>query len=771
VSHEPRIASNRSVFGLLARAVCAVILIGGGCGRTNDGGQSLTGPSNAIAIATSNLASGTVGTPYSATLQATGGTGNYTWSVVSGSTPAGLTLSSGGVLSGTPSTVATSGFTAQVTSGSASATQAFSVTIVVASVPTLSITTTSLAEGTVGTTYNQTLQATGGTGTFSWSVVSGSLPTGLALSPVGALSGTPSSAGAFNFTVQATSGTQAATQALTVTVTAAVSPLSITTASLSGGTVGTSYTVTLQATGGTGSYTWSVASGTLPAGFVLSSAGVLSGTATSAATSNFTVQVTSGGAIATQALSVTMSLAPLAITSTTVPTAIVGVAYADTLKVIGGTGVYTWSLVSGSLPGLTLFGDGIISGTAVSSGSYVIVVQVTSGTQTANQTINVTITASASLAITTKSLTGGIVGAAYTQTLQATGNTGSYAWSVVSGPLPTGLTLSSGGVLSGTPTTATISNFTVQVTSGSTSATQALQLTIVAAGSLPVSITTATLPSATVGAAYAQTLQATGGTGSYAWNVTSGSLPTGITLSSVGLLSGTPTTAAPNNFTVQVTSGSSTATQAFSVSVVAASGVASQLVLIRRAEPGVPSGEFVTQPVVAVQDAAGNTVVGSTALVELSYSLGSSSSVGQGGAGGAYAVNGVASFTNAGRAMAAPGTYTLTFSSTGLTSATQTYTQIAVDSMTVCYNQGACGQLAIEVGFPYTLRATAYGGGRDISQFCVFQWTDYSPSSGAITIVPSTDANHRDAVVTRVSGGIAKVLVHCGDAAGTFFYP
>jgi hypothetical protein len=543
---------------------------GGGQNAMQALAVSVVAPNTLVTITTTSLPDRQVGVYNALRLLASGGFGTYVWSIASGSLPTGLALFDDGIIGGTPSTGGTFNITVQVISGSSISTKALA--LVVDGAGTLSIATTTLPNATVGIAYSQTLLVTGGTGGYGWTVANGSLPLGLTLSNAGVLSGTPTSSGTSNFAVQVTSGTQAVVQPLSIVVAAALTPLSIVTTSFSNGTVGVAYTQTLQATGGTGSYTWSVTAGSLPAGLSLSTAGILSGTPTSAATSNFTVQVASGSSSATEALGVTITLAPLAITSTTLPAAVVGTPYADTLKVVGGTGVYAWSLLSGSLPGLTLFGDGIISGVAVTTGTYNLVVQVTSGTQTAMQALSVTITGSASLAIATTSLTGGIVGTAYSQALQATGGTGSYVWSVVSGSVPTGTTLSSMGVISGTPTTAATSNFTVQVTSGSATATQALSVSVVAASTLPVSITTTTLPSATVGAAYAQTLQATGGNGTYMWSLMGGSLPAGLTLSSGGVVSGTLATypvpvAGRFSFLVQVASGTQTAAVTLNITV------------------------------------------------------------------------------------------------------------------------------------------------------------------------------------------------------------
>lgn len=202
----------------------------------------------------------------------------------------------------------TSNFTVQVADGSSNTDiQALSITINAVSVPT--ITTTSLLDGTVSTTYSQTISATGGVTPYIWSIASGSLPAGLSLnSSTGVISGTPTSAGTSNFTVQVTdNNSNTDTQALSITINATISP-TITTTTLPDVTEGTSYSQTLSATGGTTPYTWSIASGTLPAGLSLnSSTGEISGTTTTAGTSNFTVQVTDNNSNTdTQALSITV---------------------------------------------------------------------------------------------------------------------------------------------------------------------------------------------------------------------------------------------------------------------------------------------------------------------------------------------------------------------------------------------------------------------------------------------------------------------------------
>lgn len=166
---------------------------------------------------------------------------------------------------------------------------------------TLTITTQVLLGGNVGAAYSQTLAAAGGIPGYIWSLNAGSnpLPAGLSLNPTGVLSGTPTTAGTTTITVLVTDSVGgAATRDLSLTISpAGVVPLSITTASfLPGGTVGSVYSATLAATGGTGTRTWSILSGSLPTGLTLNpSTGAISGTPTTAGTSTVMIQVQDSG--------------------------------------------------------------------------------------------------------------------------------------------------------------------------------------------------------------------------------------------------------------------------------------------------------------------------------------------------------------------------------------------------------------------------------------------------------------------------------------------
>jgi len=153
---------------------------------------------------------------------------------------------------------------------------------------TITLSPATLPNGTVGTAYNQTLMASGGTAPYTFAQTAGTLPPGLTLSPDGVLSGTPPAAGPFNFTVTATDANGCTgSQAYAMTVNLLLSP-----ATLPSGIVGTAYNQMLTASGGTAPYTFAKTAGTLPPGLTLDPNGQLHGTPTAAGTFNFTITAT-----------------------------------------------------------------------------------------------------------------------------------------------------------------------------------------------------------------------------------------------------------------------------------------------------------------------------------------------------------------------------------------------------------------------------------------------------------------------------------------------
>jgi hypothetical protein len=264
---------------------------------------------SSVSIATTSLARGTVGEEYVSVLSAAGGTSPYTWNVTGGSVPAGLTLTLGGVLSGTPTKAGTYNFTVQVTDAAdATATQALTLIVNPGS---LTVAQTSLPGATDGASYSTTLSAVGGAGSYLWTIVSGSLPSGLSLNvTTGVISGTPTAAGTFVFTVQVTdSDDNIGSASLSITVSGGSSSLKVTTAGVPSTGGDAWYAHNVAAAGGTGSDKWSVSKGSLPRGLHLNASnGWITGRATVAGKYTFTVKVTdSAGASATRALTIWVS--------------------------------------------------------------------------------------------------------------------------------------------------------------------------------------------------------------------------------------------------------------------------------------------------------------------------------------------------------------------------------------------------------------------------------------------------------------------------------
>jgi len=602
-----------------------------------------------LALLPTTISAGTVAAAYSQTLLTSGGTAPYSYAVTAGSLPPGLSLSSSGTLSGTPSASGSFSFTIMATDSSTgtgpfTSSQAYTLTI---GSPTISLSPATLPATTTGASYSQTLTASGGIAPYSYAPTVGALPPGLSLSANGLLSGTPTAIGTFNFTITATdsstgSGPAVAVQAYSLTVSSP--PLSIAPGNLPTATVGVTYSQTLTTSGGTAPYTYSLLGGAPPAGMVFLSTGTLMGTPIMAGTYIFTIGATdayNATETKTYILDV-IGAAPIASPISA------NIAANSSVTILTPTlsGSLATSLTIGAPP---IHGTATVSGLTISytptpgySGSDSFTYTATNGAGTsAPATASITVTAP-TLAITPASgaLPDGTVSTAYSQSIAAANGTAPYSYAVTAGALPAGLTLNSGGQLSGTPTANGTFNFTITATdaygatgtasysitiaeqlpigsplsvtvaanSGATILTPTLSggaaasLTILsppahgiatvsgltisysptpgysgsdsftytatngagtsAAATVSIAVTaptlaitpaSGTLAGGTVGTAYSQNLAASGGTAPYSYAVTAGALPTGLTLSGSGVLSGTPTAAGTYNFTITAT--------------------------------------------------------------------------------------------------------------------------------------------------------------------------------------------------------------------------
>lgn len=187
---------------------------------------SITVAASSLRIFPSTIPNGAIGQFYDVALAGFGGTLPLTWSIDSGALPAGVSLVRFGDLRGTPTAAGNFTFTVRVTDSSPgpdgpfSALQTYNLTI---APPTIVVSPSTLPNATVGRDHFQALTVSGGTAPYSFSLADGSLPAGLAISSDGMLSGTPTSAGTFNFSIKVTDSSRAtgpfsATQAYSMTV-------------------------------------------------------------------------------------------------------------------------------------------------------------------------------------------------------------------------------------------------------------------------------------------------------------------------------------------------------------------------------------------------------------------------------------------------------------------------------------------------------------------------------------------------------------------------
>ena len=539
-----------------------------------------------ITVFPATLSTLTAGTPFSQTLTATGGLAPYTYTLQSGALPVGLSLNSGGVLSGTPTQRGGYSFSVRATDSTTPTAQFFDKGYTGSvQIPTLTLNTPA---GTAiqGAAFSQTLSSSGGVAPYSYLLETGTLPAGITLSSGGVLSGTTNAApGSFVLGIRVTESSTGTGQVFEVepytltvspppSVSIAVSPASVN----EDGAANLVYTITRSqnlasatvvnlATAGTANsgtdFTGAVLTVTIPAGATTASV-TINPTADATGESNETVILTlaAGAGYTVGAPSSATGTITNDDGTSTYPgcaTRNVTVANGGTVRVdlstchFFGLGVVSVAPTNGTAtagPGPINYYDYTHNGNSATSDRFVVL---DDNSQTI--VVNVTITPpTSSIVVSPANLSAMTAGTAFTETLTSTGGTGPYTYSVSTGAFPTGLSISSAGVISGTPTQRgsysvgirsqdSLGAFTVK---GYTGTVAAASLTLVSGTGTAIQ-----------GVAFSQTLATTNGVAPFTYQLETGSLPSGITLSSAGVLSGTTSTATgPYNVTIRVTDSS-----------------------------------------------------------------------------------------------------------------------------------------------------------------------------------------------------------------------
>jgi hypothetical protein len=407
-------------------------------------------------------------------------------------------------------------------------------------------------DATVGAGYSTALTATGSDGPFRWTLTPDvAMPPGLSFNANGTLSGVPTTAGTFSYTLSVTANTEDGEVTVYERGSITVRPpvLSIVTACpLEDAMVGRPYSVTLRTSGTSGGVSWRVEDPyTLPPGVTLSASGRLGGTPLAAGTyiMNLLARSTASDGSEQAQSRCRLNVAPafLQLSAGCKLRATAGVPFWQILAAEGGAGPYQFDLV-GQLPvGVALTSRGLLSGTPAAGGAYPFDVAVTDalGVQSLENCWLSVYEPAFSVAGACP-LPGGVTGLGYSASLPR-----GYTWSISSGALPAGLALSPDGEIRGTPMTAGAARFGLIATdSEGSQAGVACSLPIHRG---PLSVSGCPLPNAAPGASYSAGLNALGGSAPYFFSL-GGSLPEGLELSTDGVVHGAPAASGSYRFTV-----------------------------------------------------------------------------------------------------------------------------------------------------------------------------------------------------------------------------
>jgi hypothetical protein len=536
-----------------------------------------------IGVTNPSTATGVVNAPFSQTFTSSGGTGAKTYSTTS-TLPAGLTLAANGTLSGTPTQNGTFPITVTATDANGCTGTGSTYTLVIAC-QSITVTNPGVTTGTANAPFSQTFTQSGGVGTTTFST-SSPLPIGMTLAANGVLSGTPTQAGGFPIVVVATDANACTGTGATYTLVINCQTITVTNPGVTTGTAGQAFSQTFTQAGAIGTETFTTTS-TLPTGLTLSAGGVLSGTPTVTGTFPIVVKVRDGNLCTGTGPTYTLVIGcgTIVVSNPATATATAGSGFSQTFTQAGAIGSATFTTSSTLPTGLTLSAGGVLSGTPTVTGTFSIVVKVTD----ANGCIGIGVAYTLVVNCQTWSVLPSAAPQAtasvpYTVTLTQTGGIGAVTYAVTAGTLPAGLSLASGGVLSGT--TAQTGSFPITVTATDANGCTATRdyLLVVSCSGTSITLSPGSLAAAPANAPFpSTTFTATGGTGPYTF-AQAGKLPAGMSFV-VDTLSGTPTQTGTFPITISATDASGCAGSQDYVVTITCNGVT-----ITVAPPSLSSG-------------------------------------------------------------------------------------------------------------------------------------------------------------------------------------
>jgi large repetitive protein len=495
---------------------------------------------------------GAVNAAFSQTFTATGGTGALTFATAS-PLPAGLALSTAGVLSGTPTQPGTFPVTVVATDANGCTGTGATYTLVIAC-QTIAVTNPATATGTANAPFSQTFTASGGVGAVTFST-SSALPAGLTLSAAGVLSGTPTQAGGFDIVVTAKDSNGCTGSGATYHLVIGCQTISVTDPAVTAGTVSAPFSQQFTQTGAIGTATFTTASA-LPSGLTLSANGLLSGTPMQPGTFPVVVKVTDAnvctGAGATYNL--TIGCQAIAVTSPATTAATAGTLFSQTFTQSGAVGTATFTTASALPAGLTLGTDGTLSGTPTQTGSFPIVVTVTDANGCAGFSATYTLVVGCqTFSVFPATIPQGTSGSAYAVTFTAPAGIGAVTF-VQTGTLPNGISFSI-DTLSGQPTETGSFPITVTATDSNGCTASRDYLLVVSCSGTSITLSPGALAAAPANAPFPSTqFTASGGTKPYTFQQ-AGVLPGGMQFL-VDTLSGTPTKTGTYPITISATDAS-----------------------------------------------------------------------------------------------------------------------------------------------------------------------------------------------------------------------